>query len=350
MNDAFKRWGWPLLKGLLALAILVAVGRQFYRDLSQFDLAELEPRPIWLAASGGLYLLGLSLSAWYWYHLLHVFGERPGRYAAVRAYFLGHLGKYVPGKAWALLLRGSLVRGPRVRFGVAIISSFYEVLTTMAAGALVAAAVFTFEPAAIPGLDWHPLWTGLLLLALCGVPLMPGVFNFVVGRMAERFRKVESFRLPRLRLGTLLLGLLVTSAGWGLLGLALWSLLQGILPEPPAWTVATWLRCCGSIGLAYVAGFLALFMPSGIGVREYFLLPLLAFAGPPGPVAAAVLLLRLVWTAAELVLAALLMGGGSRGPEPVSSGSQLACGFAELPRDTASELRATRLPMQAPDR
>ena len=30
-------------------------------------------------------------------------------------------------------MRGSFVRGPNTRFGVAIISSFYEVLTTMAA-------------------------------------------------------------------------------------------------------------------------------------------------------------------------------------------------------------------------
>ena len=47
--------------------------------------------------------------------------------------------------------------------------------------------------------------------------------------------------------------------------------------------------------------------PSGVGVREYFLLALLGFAGPEALVAMAVLLLRLVWTATELLLAGLLL-------------------------------------------
>ena len=175
MNIAWKRWAWPVLKGLFALAILLGVGHRFYDDLSHLDRDQIELRPGWLVLSGGLYGLGLWLSAWYWYHLLHVFGDRPALLTAGRAYFMGHLGKYVPGKAWALLLRGGLVRGPEVRFGVAIITSFYEVLTTMAAGSLAAAVVFFFLPPHVPGLDWHPLLTGLLLLGLCGVPLMPGV-------------------------------------------------------------------------------------------------------------------------------------------------------------------------------
>ncbi len=184
MKTAWQRWGWPSLKGILALVILAAIGHKFYGDLGRLDRSTLTLEPGWLLLSGVLYLLGLLPSAWYWHHLLHVFGERPRRLTVLRAYFLGHMGKYVPGKAWALLLRGSFVRGPETRFGVAIISSFYEVLTTMASGALVAAIIFAIDPPDVPGLGWHPLLTRLLLLAACGVPLLPVVFNFLVGRMA----------------------------------------------------------------------------------------------------------------------------------------------------------------------
>ena len=313
MKNRWKGWGWPALKGVLALAILWAIGTKFYADLGDPRVATLQLRPAWLVLSAALYLLGIGISAWYWHHLLHVFGERPRLFTVVRAYFMGHLGKYVPGKAWALLLRGSFVRGPEVRFGVAIISSFYEVLTTMAAGALIAAVVFAFDPPHVPGLDWHrAAITGMVLLVLCGVPLLPGVFNFIVGRMAERFQKIESFRLPRLRPGTLLVGLAVSAVGWLLLGLSVWVLLQAVLPEPPALTFAVWMRCTGSIGLAYVAGFVILVLPGGIGAREYFLLNLLDF-GPEALIAAAVLLLRLVWTAAEVVVAALLIGVRGQG-------------------------------------
>jgi hypothetical protein len=64
------------------------------------------------------------------------------------------------------------------------------------------------------------------------------------------------------------------------------------------------------VGLSYVAGFLAFMLPSGVGVREGvlegFLAPELAGRVAHGPAVATVtvLLLRLLWTTAELVMAA----------------------------------------------
>lgn len=310
MNARAKTWAWRLAKCLLAVAILLGVGRQFYHDLTEAagpgepDLWALPLRPAWLALSACLYLAALSFSACYWFRLLRLFGARPAFLKAYRAYFIGQLGKYVPGKAWALLMRGGFVAGPNVPMATALITAFYEVLTTMASGALVAAIVFVIAPPEIPNLQWHPLLTGLLLLGLCGVPLLPGVFNFLTRRMARRFARIDALGLPPIRLATLIQGLVITGCCWLTLGLSLWALLRGMLPEPPALTLGTWARFCGSVGLAYVAGFLAFVLPSGVGVREYFLRELLGFAGPGKLIAAAVLLLRLVWTIAELLFAA----------------------------------------------
>src|SRR5437899_602176 len=96
---------WPVVKAVLGLAIVIVIGRQFARDLRRPDLWQ---RPLyhgWLWGAGGLYLGGLGFSAWYWQRLLRRLGERPAVGAIPRAYYLGHLGKYLPGKAWALLLR-----------------------------------------------------------------------------------------------------------------------------------------------------------------------------------------------------------------------------------------------------
>jgi uncharacterized membrane protein YbhN (UPF0104 family) len=326
---AWLRRAGPALKLVLIVAVLASVGWQLVRDLRHLDLGELKLRPGWLAACGGLYLAGLGFSAWFWFHLLRTFGQRPAPLATVRAYYLGHLGKYLPGKAWSLLMRGALVRGPEVRLGVAILSAFYEVLTTMAAGALVAAALFVWQPPEGTPLTWNPVLIGVLLLALVGLPLLPGVFNWLVARLAARFQTVESFRLPGLRSPTLLLGLLATACGWALLGLSLWTLLQAILPEPEALSVPLWGRCTAMVGLAYVAGFLAVFLPGGVGVREIILLallpPLLAglsAASTKGVAAVAVVLLRFVWTLVELFLAALLywLPGERLGERPASAG------------------------------
>lgn len=323
MNTRLRRLGWSLFKILLALAILVGVGRQFARDLLDPhwmdvdfrwswsylhevvnpELAGLEIRWTFLTLSAALYLAFLAFSAGFWQLLLTLFGERPTVFRVCRAYYIGHLGKYVPGKAWALILRGSLASGSRVRFGTAVLTSFYEVLTTMAAGALLAAVVFIVQPPHVGNLQWHPVFTGLLVLGLVGLPLLPGVFNMLMERLARRFQGIDTFKAPRMRGRILAAGLIMTGAGWAILGVSVWAGLAAVLDEAPELTLKTWAQFAGAIGLSYVVGFLALVVPSGIGVREVLLLNLLGFAGPDARIALAVVLMRLTWTAAELAAA-----------------------------------------------
>src|SRR5439155_13304880 len=307
-----RRW-WPAAKLVLAAAILAAVGLQFWRDLHHEGLQTISLQPAWLVASALLYLAGMGFSAWFWYRLLVIFGERPAVSSAFRAYYLSQLGKYLPGKAWALMMRGTMVQGPNCKLGVALIATFYEVLTMMASGALLAAVLFVLEPPAVLGDSWNPGVLGLVLLAVCGVPLLPGVFNRIVGRLARRFESVESFRLPRLGAATLLEGLATTSGVWVFFGLSLWAMVQAVMPEPPPLTWGVWARYTAILALAYVGGFVAVFVPGGMGVREWvldrFLAPELAGLGSVAAAPATVvivLLLRLSWTAAELVLGAVL--------------------------------------------
>src|SRR3954471_19389322 len=104
------RRGWrgacPWLKAGLALPIVGGVGWQFARLLSQ---PELWDRPWrlhlgWLAVSVLTYVAGLGCWGAFWLRLLHRLGVYPPAAAAFRAYYVSHLGKYVPGKAWAILL------------------------------------------------------------------------------------------------------------------------------------------------------------------------------------------------------------------------------------------------------
>ena len=304
MNPDRKRWLIRGVKFFGGLLILGFIGWQF-RALPEHDFSQLEWRPGWLAASGGLYLVGLIPSAWFWRYLFQRFGYPAPLLAAMRAHYISQLGKYVPGKALAVAMRAIFLHPWGVPYGVSIIASFYEVLTGMAAGALVAALIYLVQPpAAMADLGWHPLWVGVGLVALCGVPLMPGVFNFVIARLESRIQAVELYRLPPVRFGTLALGLAVTGAGWWVIGLAWWAMLQAVLVNPPDLTPYWWAQCTASIAFANVAGFAIAVLPGGLGVREVLLWKLLSSETPDGYIALAALLLRLDWIVAEALFAA----------------------------------------------
>jgi glycosyltransferase 2 family protein len=323
MQSHGKRWAWRLVKTGLALVVLYFIAKQFWQDLSRLDdiqplrlrsLDDIQHLPWrrlgWGMACGGLYLAGLFPSAWFWRHVLCVFGYPISLYAAARGHYISQIGKYVPGKMLAIWIRAALVRPSGAPYGVSIIASFYEVFTGMAAGALVAALIYVVEPPIIggdealrlAGFEWHPLWTGVVLIGVCGVPLLPGVFNFIIGRLAANIQAIELYRLPPVRFGTLAGGLLATGAGWWLHGLSWWAMLQAVLPDPPSLTLSTWAQCTASIAFANVVGFAAIIFPGGVGIREYALKMLLSSAGPVQYITLSAILLRLDWIVTEALV------------------------------------------------
>src|SRR5262245_20668248 len=150
MQQTLRRW-WPALKILLTVAILGLIAWRFARDLkSEPDLFRRPLAWAWLLPASLCYLGGLSLSALYWRRLMLHLDQPAPLPTTFRAYFVGQLGKYVPGKALALVLRAGFMRRAGTSVGYAGLTAFYEVLVTMAAGAFVALLLFVVtDPAAV---------------------------------------------------------------------------------------------------------------------------------------------------------------------------------------------------------
>ncbi|MBI1916667.1 MAG: flippase-like domain-containing protein [Planctomycetes bacterium] len=314
MRAFFRRW-WPWLKVVLFVAILFGVGWQFVRilqneELQKTDQARSAAKILWdearladpagLAGSGALYLLGLGFAAFFWLYLLRVVGEPVPLLPGVRGYYLSHLGKYVPGKGVALLMRTAAGAEAGAAPGAAALAAVYETLTFMAAGALVAAVLVAWLMRDDPAM----MGKVLALLVLAGVPILPGVFNFLVRRLSARLVRDGNVLMRDLTGRTLLIGLLSTACGWFFFGASLEAVLTALDPSRPAWSVEGWLRSTAFVAASYVAGFLTP-APGGLGVREFILQELLAPQFGARSVVV-VLLLRLLWTVAELVLAAVV--------------------------------------------
>jgi hypothetical protein len=305
------RWLWPSTKALLILAVVAAVGWQFAHTLGQPDLWAHPPRPHLglLALAAVFYLIGLGFPALFWYWLLRVLGQQPHGLATVRAYYVGQLGRYVPGKMVGLGMRARLLVGPGVPQGVAVLSVVYESLTTIVSGVLLALLLLAF------GARGHaaPGWRAVALLLLVGGVLLPGVFNRLADRTSRPFRAPGAAPLPQVCGTTLVGGLAITACGWLAQGGTLWVLVEALAPGTWPGAAEAWGCCTAYAAMAYAAGFLVLAAPGGLGVRDFLIQQFLAAdlsrtLGPEQAAATAVmatLLLRLLWTVLDVAAAGL---------------------------------------------
>ncbi len=302
----------PLLKLLFTLVVLAGVAWFFARILTNEDLQKTDrsrspaqilwdqaraARPADLALATVLYLSGMAFSGLFWVGLLRTAGAPLPVAAGLRAYYISHLGKYTPGMGLPTVMRMSMAASAGVRPGTAALTAAYETLTTMAAGALVAAVLIGGKATSDPVY----LWWALGLLVLAGLPILPGVFNTLVRRLSARFTAGQP--LPRLPAVALPIGLAVTACGWALLGASLYAVVRAVQPAPGSWNPWECLDCIAIGALSYVAGFVGQ-TPGGVGVRELILQQFLTLQFHDGARALVVaLLVRVLWTSAELVAA-----------------------------------------------
>lgn len=281
------------LKCLIAVGLIAGVAWQFAKLLGSPDLADHEFRLRWpfLLAAGLLYLAAHTLWGTFWVQLLHSQNARVGWLTGIRAYFASQFGKYVPGKAWVILLRMGLLRGKALSPTVVAVTATYETLTSMAAGAVAGVILLPWA-----GLDIELLsLKGFALLGLCLLPMALVALTVLARRIGSKH--AHSLTIPPVFL--LARGLLQALVGWALLGLSLWCVVAGIEAEVPAFTTDGYLKCAAAAALSYVIGFVVLVSPGGLGARELILQQILG-----GPVAAVIaLVLRLVWTTFEVIAA-----------------------------------------------
>ncbi|MFO0892944.1 MAG: lysylphosphatidylglycerol synthase domain-containing protein [Isosphaeraceae bacterium] len=336
-----SRWKRPViftLKAAITILVILAVGRHVARtwdDLRRHELT-LQVGPSWLVLSGLLYLAGLSCCGRLYEQVLRASPTPIGLWPALRAYLISHLGKYVPGKAMVVVLRAGLSVPSGARPATAAIATFYETLVMMASGGLIAALGFAVAGRSpTSDLDLPVLGRAsiglypLAALASLGLGLAfltvvtPRVFRRLAKTISMPFPSVGPEALPTCSTGLLGRGLLWTATAWVLLGMSQLATAQGLRPLDPGQHLALLPVVTASVALATVAGFVVAVLPGGLGVREGVLMVAMAPALGEDLAVVAALALRLVWVAAELLAAGLLLplrGQDRRVPDPLESG------------------------------
>ncbi|MEE9206817.1 MAG: lysylphosphatidylglycerol synthase domain-containing protein [Gemmatimonadota bacterium] len=262
-------------------------------------------QPAWLTAALVLATFNLFLMGSVWVRLYRALGGAIGLMPGVRVWMVTNMGRYIPGKIWQLAGLAAYLKSTRGQGSSGLLSAVVFQLVGLATGASVAAAVLGAKLGSAFGMEGKGPVLGAVALAVCLTLLLnPSLVERLTRWTAARMR--EDVEVRRLHWSDLLGaggGLLVA---WGVYGLGLRALLEGV-----GWSAAPGaLELAGVFAAAYVVGYLVLFSPGGLVVREGAMAALLVGLTPVSAVTAgAFAVLARIWVTLSELLALILLGG-----------------------------------------
>lgn len=247
---------------LAGLAIIAYAARSLMRNWVELRSQPLEWRvePAWLLLSALVVWLMYAVLIVAWRVMLAGWGQRLDALAAARIWTVSSLGKYLPGKVWAVA--GMALMSQRAGIAPWAATGSAVVLQVLAIGSGAAVAGLTGREAIEQA---HP-GAGAALVLLVGAAVA-GVLLLLWPPFLRRLLRLAAPNAeargapPAFGIG---FGIVANVVAWLGYGLALWLLARGLLPTArlePGLAIAVFTA-------SYLAGFLALFAPGGLGVRE----------------------------------------------------------------------------------
>jgi hypothetical protein len=295
-----RRWGQRVFLVAVVVALTLVLVDLWPQVRPQ--LSELSVLPVLgsvLALTAALVLGMLS-----WRMILADLGSATALPVAARIYFVGQLGKYLPGSVWPVLAQmdmGHDAGVPRGRMAISfVVNMALSVVIGLATGAAVGLP-------ALAGLGTPQILVVLAVLAI-GLPVLlsgrplNGLLEFGLRRL-----KRQPLEHPISR-ATMMRAALLYVVAWVALGLHLWLLVTDLGgPRGEALPVAI-----GAYALAANLGVLFVLAPAGAGVRELGIVLALASVLPVAAATAVALISRLLVTGTDAVAAALAATGHRR--------------------------------------
>jgi uncharacterized membrane protein YbhN (UPF0104 family) len=248
----------------------------------------------WSAAALAAVLTALFTSMLSWKALLAGLGSPLTTATAARIFFVGQLGKYLPGSVWPVLAQMEIAAAhkvPRHRTGLA---SVLTMLIALLTGLIAAVVALPFTGS---GVQYAWVFLAAPVLVAC---LIPKVLNYGFARLLKLARQPPLEQPLGARAIWISLGWSFVS--WTCYGLQVWVL--AIRVGAPAGTALP--LAIGAFAFAWCAGFLVILAPAGAGIRELVLVAMLAHAlGGRSPALAVALVSRGVSVVADVTTASV---------------------------------------------
>lgn len=273
----------------------------------------------WFPPALGLGLAGMVGFGLAWKRALRAVGVSSTVRSALNWYFVGQLGKYVPGGIWPVIGRGELAAGA----GTSRTRAYGAVLLSVGAaylsGIILLAVLLPFEIVVLgktPGGWWLFLF----------IPLGLGLLHPPLLRRALTVTRNWTGRSVGIDVPSWSESLTLVVAhfpAWAAVGTATWWMALGFDGQASPLNVGV------AAILAWIAGFLAFPVPGGIGVREA-VFTLAATSLGAGVAAAVAVTSRLLFMAVDAIGAILSLLLAATGTNP-SGVSEMSASSPEEP-------------------
>jgi uncharacterized membrane protein YbhN (UPF0104 family) len=295
------RWAFGALAVALAVWAVTSEWSEVTAALRRLDLRE-----VLLALLATI--ANVALAGMVWRTVLADLGSRVSLPVAARIFFVGQLGKYVPGSVWPIVMQAELGRDHRVPRQRTATATFVTLLLSIASALLVVLLAIPFDSRVVPpGFEWAVVLVVPLLVAL-----HPKVLDWGLD-LALRLAGRESLENRTSLRGTAFATLWAIGS-WVFAGLQVYVLAVA-LGAPAGLETAS--LAIGGYTLAWAVGFVVVVAPAGAGAREVALAAVLAPVLDSGEVIVVVLVSRLLFTGVDLVAAGAGLAAGHRHRVPV---------------------------------
>jgi len=297
------KWVGLAVAAAFALAYVVERWDEIVAALSRLSVTA-------LVGAFAAVVAGLLSSAQSWRAVMSGLGSPLPVTRANRIYFLGQLGKYVPGSIWPVIAQAELSTEYGVPRRRAAVATLTQMMVSVVVGGVVGILGLLGGSPDAARTYW---WLGIVVVAGV-VVLTPAVLNRVValvGRLVKRPTEPMSAR-------GLLHSALWSVVMWCAFGVQLWLLARTVTTDSPALLLAS----VGGFALAWVVGFVIVLLPAGAGAREAALVLVLSpYMAAPDALALA-LASRVLMLAGDVALAgaaALLARWGEARRRPAAA-------------------------------
>jgi uncharacterized membrane protein YbhN (UPF0104 family) len=296
-----RRKFWRILQFMAGAALVGVAVRSVVINWQSLraERVDWQLSPSWLVASVLVVFISYAVLIEAWRRVVLGLGERLTFPTAARIWFLASLGKYVPGKVWAVAGAAVLAQRAGVDPAVAVAGALVLQVLALSSGAAVVAltardAFQSVGQGAIPA--------AVAVILLCVVVLAV----LTSQQLLDRIGRLLPASWPRPRAippRVVAAGFAANAFAWTGYGVALLLLARGLLPGVDL----SLAQAVGVFTCSYLVGFIALFAPGGLGPRESVFLLLLAGDIGLKPAAALALASRLLLTGTEVLPAVPLL-------------------------------------------